>query len=211
MENAPQKDSRRNGRGEQTRDRILDAAEELFANLGFAAARLEDVAQAVGIRRASIVYYFRNKQELYEATEARIFTALQEECDRQLAGKGGARDRLEAVADAWLNFMVARPSAARLILRNCADVYPGGTDPVQFSQSALHIWEQALAEGIEEGSLQSVPATMLLHIVGGGILQYASTEQLLGDSRRYRAKDPATLENFRSMLHTTIRALLQTL
>lgn len=209
MENALQKDSRPNGRGEQTRDRILDAAEELFANLGFAAARLEDVALAVGIRRASIVYYFRNKQELYEATEARIFAALQDECERQLAGKNGPLERLLAIADAWLNFMVARPSAARLILRNCADVYPGGTDPVQFSQSALHIWEHALAEGIDEGALQPVPATMLLHIIGGGILQYASTGHLLGESRRYQPDNPATLEHFRDMLHTTIRALLR--
>lgn len=208
MENALQNEPRPGGRGEQTRDRILDEAEVLFANLSFAAARLEDVAQAVGIRRASIVYYFRNKQELYEATEARIFGALHEECQRQLAGKQTALERLEAVADAWLTFMVARPSAARLILRNCADVYPGGTDPVQFSQSALHIWEQALVEGVEEGSLQPVPATMLLHIVGGGILQYASTGHLLGESRRYQPDDPQTLEQFRGMLHTTIRALL---
>ncbi|MGH7287017.1 MAG: TetR family transcriptional regulator, partial [Myxococcota bacterium] len=50
----------------RTRAAILAAAEAVFAERGFAAARLEDVAARVGIRRASIVYHFRDKRELYD-------------------------------------------------------------------------------------------------------------------------------------------------
>ncbi len=57
----------RSSRAEKTREAILSAAENLFAEKGFAATRLEDVAEVVGIRRASIVYYFRDKHELYGA------------------------------------------------------------------------------------------------------------------------------------------------
>ena len=58
---------------QSTRDQILDAAEAVFAEKGFAAARLEDVAERVGIRRASIVYYFRDKQQLYDAVLTTVF------------------------------------------------------------------------------------------------------------------------------------------
>jgi TetR/AcrR family transcriptional regulator len=195
-------------KGEATREKILDAAEVLFANLSFAAARLEDVAQEVGIRRASIVYYFANKQELYEAMEARIFIALEARCQEALAHTTSSFERITAVTNAWLDFMVERPSAARLILRNCADVYPGGVDPVQFSLSALTIWEQALREGIESGALNPVSPVQLMQLVGGGILQYASTSQLLGPERSYEPTRPERLEEFRGLLHATIRALL---
>ena len=66
----------RHMRGEATRQAILEAAEQLFANVGFNAARLEDVALTVGIRRPSIIYYFANKQELYDAVEADIFESM---------------------------------------------------------------------------------------------------------------------------------------
>ncbi len=52
-------------RGEHTRISILDAAESIFANRSYMAARLEDVAQEVGIKRAAIVYHFRDKQALF--------------------------------------------------------------------------------------------------------------------------------------------------
>ena len=41
-------------RGERTRERILDAAEEIFAERGFAGATLRDVAAAVGVRNPSL-------------------------------------------------------------------------------------------------------------------------------------------------------------
>ncbi|TFG91552.1 MAG: TetR/AcrR family transcriptional regulator, partial [Myxococcales bacterium] len=59
-------------RAEQTRTALLDASEALFAERGFDATRLEDVALRVGIRRASIVYYYRDKRELYDAVLAQL-------------------------------------------------------------------------------------------------------------------------------------------
>ena len=63
-------------RGAQhTRAQLLDAAEAIFAERGFDATRLEDVAKAVGIRRASIVYHFRDKQTVYHAVLERVLEA----------------------------------------------------------------------------------------------------------------------------------------
>jgi TetR/AcrR family transcriptional repressor of nem operon len=58
--------------GTTTADRILDAAEEFWARGGYRAFSYHDVAAAVGIRTASIHYYFPTKADLAEAVLARV-------------------------------------------------------------------------------------------------------------------------------------------
>jgi len=116
-------------RGEQKRAVILDAAERLFASRGFAATRLEDVAEAVGLTRAALFYHFRDKQALYDAMIAEAFEPMAGELDAILAGSEGSNaQRLELAVAAWVDAIVQRPTLARLILRFVAD---GAEQPTQ--------------------------------------------------------------------------------
>jgi len=58
-------------KGERTAERILDAAESLFASRGYAGTALRDVAGAVGLRTPSLYNHFESKDALYEAVIAR--------------------------------------------------------------------------------------------------------------------------------------------
>lgn len=51
-------------RGGRTRALILDAAEELFANAGYNATSLSQVAERVGITQPAILYHFPSKEAL---------------------------------------------------------------------------------------------------------------------------------------------------
>jgi TetR/AcrR family transcriptional regulator len=112
-------------RAERTRAAVLEAAEAIFAEKGFAATRLEDVADRVGIRRASIVYYFKDKQELYHAVLAGVFGGLLEKISAALSRPDPLPVRIEAGVGAWVDYVGGRPSIARLILREVADAAPG--------------------------------------------------------------------------------------
>ena len=57
-----------------TSDRILNAAEDLFAEKGYTATSLGDVADRVGIRSPSLYNHFKNKEALYEAVLERLLT-----------------------------------------------------------------------------------------------------------------------------------------
>jgi AcrR family transcriptional regulator len=54
-------------KGEITRERILDAAEALFAERGFDGMTLRDVAASVGLRNPSLYNHFGSRESLYAA------------------------------------------------------------------------------------------------------------------------------------------------
>jgi TetR/AcrR family transcriptional regulator len=112
--------ARRGPRASLTREAILHAAESLFAERGFAEARLEDVALRVGMRRASLVYHFRDKHELYDAVLAGLIDALLARVASALRSSGGLAVRIERAVSAWVDFIGERPALARIVLREAA-------------------------------------------------------------------------------------------
>lgn len=53
--------------GEANREKILDAALTLFSRYGFRGTRTDQVAEAAGMSKPNLLYYFRTKQDLYSA------------------------------------------------------------------------------------------------------------------------------------------------
>lgn len=54
-------------RGDETRQRIIDAAIELFGENGFDRASTRDIAAAAGVNAPALQYYFESKEGLYKA------------------------------------------------------------------------------------------------------------------------------------------------
>lgn len=57
----------RNADGQRTRQAILDAALDLFAEKGYFGTSLRDVASSVGVRESALYNYFKGKDALFEA------------------------------------------------------------------------------------------------------------------------------------------------
>ena len=102
------------GRAVSTSDRILDAAEDLFAEKGYSAASLGEVADRVGIRSPSLYNHFRNKEALYEAVLSRLieeFSTPLRELDRGPV----THDRVFQWLEAIVRQHHANPNLARLL------------------------------------------------------------------------------------------------
>ena len=65
--------------GSDRPERILDAAEQVFADLGFAGASLRHIVREAGVNLATVYYYFQSKTGLMEAVLRRRFAPLREE------------------------------------------------------------------------------------------------------------------------------------
>jgi TetR/AcrR family transcriptional regulator len=144
---------RRRSSGRETRGEILAAAERYFAERGFEATRLEDIAAEVSIRRAAIFYHFSDKQELYAAVLDEIFG----DWTAALPRSGSPAERLEASLIGWIDYVSERPTVARLILREAATARPGVVSQFVRSGSAPVEWFRAvIEEGVASGELKPI-------------------------------------------------------
>jgi len=66
-----------------TRERILDAALDLFGSGGVDATSLDDIARAVGVAKQTVLYWFVTKEELAVAVMQRVADELVLEILRQ--------------------------------------------------------------------------------------------------------------------------------
>lgn len=84
-----------------TRDRLLDAAECVFAEKGVSRTSLNDIAAAAGVSRGAIYWHFKNKADLFNAMMART-TMPMEDALHQI-GRDTVRDPLDELRHAVLN------------------------------------------------------------------------------------------------------------
>jgi AcrR family transcriptional regulator len=76
-------------KSEQKRQGILDAATATFARFGYDKTTLDDIGGAVKLNKASLYYYFKNKEEIFTAVileESRRFIASLQEKVEGIAG-----------------------------------------------------------------------------------------------------------------------------
>jgi len=114
--------------GADTRKRLLDTAEMLFAERGFAAASVREITAAAGCNLAAVNYHFGGKRNLYLQVFRRRLTMLREQRIASIHTAREQADSLEVVlaafADAFLKPLVPRRrswSVLDLLLREMLD------------------------------------------------------------------------------------------
>ena len=97
-----------------TPERILDAAEDLFAEKGYSATSLGDVADRVGIRSPSLYNHFRNKEALYSAVLDRLLAVFGEPIEKISQGEV-TREQVFNWLETMIRMHHQRPNLARLL------------------------------------------------------------------------------------------------
>ncbi len=99
---------------DSTKDRILDEAERVFADVGFAGARTQTIAQAAAVTPAMIHYYFATKQGLFDAVLDRIVDELLGILDGIQPSAMSFSEALDAFLGAYFEYVHRHPTFARL-------------------------------------------------------------------------------------------------
>jgi AcrR family transcriptional regulator len=106
------------------KEEILDVATRLFAERGYEGTSMNDVAERVGMRKASLFYHFATKDSLYEAVLDRLVANVQAALEEIYASSGTYAERVDAVTDTMVRVLGSQPYAARLLMREVMDWGP---------------------------------------------------------------------------------------
>ncbi len=112
--------SNQSGRAADARGEILAAATRLFAAHGFDGVSLQDLADAVGLRKPSLLYHFSSKEELRQAVLDDVLARWNETLPAILLATTG-EDQFTGVTKELVGFFARDPDRARLIIREALD------------------------------------------------------------------------------------------
>lgn len=114
-------DSKTKNNTADVRERILAEAVRRFGQHGYEATSLQSIAEAVGIRRPSLLYHFPSKEALHDAVIESSLAHWREALPRMLAASTTGYDRFASAMTALLEFFRSEPNRARLTLREMLD------------------------------------------------------------------------------------------
>jgi AcrR family transcriptional regulator len=170
------------------RERILEEATRCFAARGFDATSLQEIAEAVGIRKPSLLYHFPSKDTLRRSVLEQVLARWNDVMPRLLLAATSSHGQFDGVLDEMVAFFDADPDRARLLLREILD-RPQAIRALM----AKHVrpWIEATANYISKGQEQGrlwaeVDAEAYVAQVINLLISSIATFEVLGTTDRRR-------------------------
>jgi AcrR family transcriptional regulator len=196
---------------EETRQALMAAGEELFAQLGFSGASVDRIARAAGVNKAMINYHFRGKAGLYEAILIANLSPVTEKL-RVLRGKAlPPAERLAEYVALFGAMHAEHPALSAMVLR---EVLSGGLHLSETSMAQmlglLDCVREIVATGVAQGAFRPVDPTMThVTIIGSIVLFFAAARlrQRLASEGRATGMTPAAEDYVRHAQDFILRGL----
>jgi TetR/AcrR family transcriptional regulator len=99
-----------------TEQKILEAARQVFFDKGMAGARMQDIADAAGINKALLHYYFRNKEKLFQTIFTEAFENFFPKLSSIVDSGEDVLTKLEMLCVAYINQIQSMPYLPLFIL-----------------------------------------------------------------------------------------------
>jgi TetR/AcrR family acrAB operon transcriptional repressor len=156
----------------RTRDAVLDAAMQVFAERGFAAAQFDEMARRASVTRGAIYHHFSDKAELYLAVLRERWEPVMAHVIGELSTGKKPLPRLTAFVRAFLR-AVDTDARVRALLRMSlsGDVLLAGLqEHASEKRTALDSWAEAIAKPLAElGAARDAGArarALLISLIG---------------------------------------------
>jgi AcrR family transcriptional regulator len=140
---------------------ILDAALKVFAEKGFAGARMDDIARRAGVTKGTIYLYFENKEAVFKTlVRESIGTAVSDVSERAASFEGPAR----ALIGFALNTMAQLLATSDRVVLPKIIIAESGNFPElarfyrdEIIDKGLGVMTAAIRRGIAQGEFRAVP------------------------------------------------------
>ncbi len=212
-DDAPDRPIRKRNPDESKR-RILDAAEHAFARRGFDGARLRDIAHEAGVHHALVHHYYGDKQGLFKEVVQRALSSMSSAGLERLAGTTGLEETVTELCSALYDFCSQHRDLLRIIegaFRDRDSVAHRLTAATLGDHAAplLRYIRQRIQEGQARGNVRGDLSADAMLLFGFSVIIHPFTtgSGLLASLGVSRPRDEAVAERKRELAHYVIAAM----
>lgn len=175
-------------KGEETKEKILQQAAELFNQQGYAGSSISDIMRVTGLQKGGIYNHFKSKDDLALQAFDFAIAQLRQHYLAAIHSKRHAIERLQAIISVFRSYVDNPPIKGGCPLLNTAiesdDAHPALR---QRAQQAMNSWRnlfyRIIQKGIEKGEIRSTVdadevTTILIATLEGAMMM----SKLYGDS-----------------------------
>ncbi|HEU5019764.1 MAG TPA: TetR/AcrR family transcriptional regulator [Pseudolabrys sp.] len=135
---------------------IIEAAAHVFAERGFHGATTQDIADVLGIRQASLYYYFSSKEEALEVVCLKGVEGFFEAGKAIVEGPGNARERLRLLINSHLSPLIDRRDFVQVFLNERQHLPAESRKRIgRWSRGLERIFEGLIKEGVTKGEFRA--------------------------------------------------------
>ena len=120
-DDSPARGRPRDADPDATRRALMAAGEDLFAAKGFERTTLGEIAEAAGLSKGLVRYYFGDKASLYAAIIDAVASEVLADLEARLPAEPAGEDALGQYIALFCRAIIARPSFPRMIVRDQLD------------------------------------------------------------------------------------------
>jgi AcrR family transcriptional regulator len=162
--------SRRAPAVRDTKERVLSAALEVFAERGYHAATVEEIAERAGMTKGAVYYWFRDKEDLASDLQREVWITIATEAQRALDPDANAIDNLKLAFRGYL-LSLDDSAQARFFLRDCWAVASLDAANREQLEMGVGLVQQLVEDGISRGDVVDVDAETFTRVLLGAFAE----------------------------------------
>lgn len=165
-----------------TEEKIFNAARIIFQRKGYAAARMQEIADEAGINKAMLHYCFKNKQLLFEAVFMKAFSQLAPQINMIFNSEKTVFEKIEQFTQNYISFVIENPFLPQFVIQEM------NNNP-EFVMNILHHGDRPdptllisqIEKEIEAGIIKPLhPKQLLLNIFSMTVFPFAAQTMVKG-------------------------------
>jgi AcrR family transcriptional regulator len=137
------------------RDQIIEASRIIFEKYGYKKATMDEIAQSMGKGKSSIYYYFKSKEDIYQAVLEYEGEFLRQEIIKALSRLINSTDKLKA-------YVLTRMKTFRKVSNFYSIIQSDATSHLEFVEKIrnkydlkeIRLLQDILDEGVEKGDFR---------------------------------------------------------
>ncbi len=188
------------------RQRLLDAARDLFAQHGYDGTSVRAITGRARANLGAITYHFGSKESLYHAVIESVALPLADRIAAIAATSGPPLERLAAVSAALFDHMAQHPEMPSLMVRQLASGRPVPEPVLRVIRRNFESFERIIVAGQADGSIRPGEPRLLAFSVGGHPLFLALAGHAIRAAVGIDPQDPRVRERIVELTMATMLA-----